>query len=70
MTYEALQQQLHRVPVEYLADVANFLDLLKFKIVVQSKSQPHRTRQLGGYEGQIVIHDDFDDLPSGFEEYS
>ena len=26
-------------------------------------------RKLGGYEGQIKIADDFDDIPEGFEEY-
>ena len=69
ITHETLQQRLNHVPLEYLSDVADFLELLKFKIVVQSGTHQKHVRRLGGYEGQIIIADDFDETPEGFEEY-
>ena len=69
MSYEVLEQQVRTIPEEYFPEIMNFLDLLKYKILVQQqqKTKPHR--KLGGYEGQIKISDDFDEIPEGFEEY-
>ncbi|MCH5291572.1 MAG: DUF2281 domain-containing protein [Treponema sp.] len=68
MSYEALEAQIRAIPEEYFPEVADFLDSLKCRILArQQTARPRRT--LGGYEGQIKIADDFDDMPEGFEEY-
>ena len=69
MSYEALASQIRTIPEEYFPEVANFLDLLKYKILVLQQGSSHPLRKLGGYEGQIKIADDFDEIPEGFEEY-
>ena len=69
MSYEVLEQQIRTIPEEYFQDVVNFLELLKFKILVQQQKKKRPLRKLGGYEGQIKIADDFDEIPEGFEEY-
>ncbi len=69
MSYEVLEQQIRTIPEEYFQDVVNFLELLKFKILVQQQKAKRPLRKLGGYEGQIKIADDFDEIPEGFEEY-
>ena len=69
MSYDALVQDISALPQEYFPEVAHFLELLKFKIMVQTHKQPHSPRQLGGFEGQIKIADDFDETPVGFEDY-
>lgn len=69
MSYETLEAQIRAIPEEYFPEVANFLDLLKHKILARQQSLAPSHRKLGGYEGQIKIADDFDDIPEGFEEY-
>ena len=69
MSYEILEQQIRTIPEEYFQDVVNFLELLKFKILVQQQNTKRHLRKLGGYEGQIKIADEFDEIPEGFEEY-
>ena len=69
MPYEALERQIRSIPEEYFPEVASFLELLKYKILVQQQNPHHPLRKLGGYEGKIKIADDFDDIPEGFEEY-
>lgn len=69
MSYELLEKQIRSIPEEYFSEIAGFLDLLKYKIMVQQQKSSRPLRKLGGYEGQIKIADDFDDIPEGFEEY-
>ena len=69
MSYDALVQDISTLPKEYFPEVAHFLELLKFKVMVQTHQQPPSLRQLGGFEGQIKIADDFDDTPADFEDY-
>ena len=69
MSYEVLEKQICTIPEEYFPEVANFLELLKYKIIVQKQQNVRPLRKLGGYEGQIKIADDFDDIPEGFEVY-
>ena len=69
MSYEVLEQQVRTIPEEYFPEIMNFLDLLKYKILVQQQQKSKPPRKLGGYEGQIKIADDFDEIPEGFEEY-
>lgn len=69
MSYETLTNQIRTIPEEYFPEVANFLDLLRYKILVLQQGSPRPLRKLGGYEGQIKIADDFDEIPEGFEEY-
>ena len=69
MSYEVLEQQVRTIPEEYFPEIMNFLDLLKYKILVQQQQKAKPRRKLGGYEGQIKIADDFDEIPEGFEEY-
>ena len=68
MNYDVLEEQIRTIPEEYFPEVFNFLELLKFKIIVQQKKK-RSLRKLGGYEGQIKIADDFDEIPEGFEDY-
>ncbi len=68
MSYEILEAKLKSIPEEFFDDVANFFDLLEYKIKVQQEAN-QKIRKLGGYEGQIKISDDFDEIPEGFEEY-
>ena len=63
MTYEALENQIRTIPEEYISEIAGFIDLLKFKIIVQQQGGIRPLRKLGGYEGQIKIADDFDESP-------
>ena len=35
----------------------------------QNEKEHRSPRQLGGFEGQIKIAADFDEIPEGFEEY-
>ena len=67
MSYDVLEKQIRTIPEEYFPEVLNFLELLKFKILVQQKKE-RPLRRLGGYAGQIKIADDFDEIPEGFEE--
>ncbi|MBR5965455.1 MAG: DUF2281 domain-containing protein [Treponema sp.] len=69
MSYETLENQIRAIPEEYFSEIANFLDLLKYKVVAQQQSSSRPLRKLGGYEGRIKIAADFDDIPEGFEEY-
>ena len=69
MSYEALEKQIRTIPEEYFSEIAGFIDLLKYKIMVQHQNNARPLRKLGGYEGQIKIADDFDEIPEGFEEY-
>jgi len=69
MSYELLEHQLRTIPEEYFPEIMNFLDLLKYKILVQQQQKSKPLRKLGGYEGLIKIADDFDEIPEGFEEY-
>ena len=69
MSYDVLIRQMRTIPEEYFPDVANFLELLKYKIMVQKRKEHRSPRQLGGFEGQIKIAADFDEIPEGFEEY-
>ena len=69
MSYEALEKQIRTIPEEYISEIAGFIDLLKYKIMVQHQNSVRPLRKLGGYEGQIKIADDFDEIPEGFEEY-
>ena len=69
MSYEFLEKQIRTIPEEYISEIAGFIDLLKYKIMVQNKGTVRPLRKLGGYEGQIKIADDFDEIPEGFEEY-
>lgn len=69
MSYEALANEIRTIPEEYFPEVAHFLDLLKYKILVLQQGSARPLRKLGGYEGQIKIADDFDEIPEGFEEY-
>ncbi|MBP3709439.1 MAG: DUF2281 domain-containing protein [Treponema sp.] len=69
MPYEVLEKQIRTIPEEYFPEVSNFLDLLKYKILVQKQHAVKPLRKLGGYEGQIKIADDFDKIPEGFEDY-
>ena len=69
MSYEVLEKQIRTIPEEYIPEVINFLELLKYKIIVQKQQSARPLRKLGGYEGQIKIADDFDEIPEGIEEY-
>jgi hypothetical protein len=69
MNYEALEQQIREIPEEYFPDIENFLELLRFKIIVKNQNLERPKRKLGGYEGLLKIADDFDEIPEGFEEY-
>ena len=69
MSYEALEKQIRTIPEEYISEIAGFIDLLKYKIIVQQQNKSRPLRKLGGYEGQIKIADDFDEIHEGFEEY-
>ena len=69
MSYEVLEKQIRTIPEEYISEIAGFIDLLKYKITVQHQGSVRPLRKLGGYEGQIKIADDFDEIPEGFEEY-
>ena len=69
MSYEVLEKQIRTIPEECFPEVFNFLELLKYKILVQQQKTARPLRKLGGYEGQIKISNDFDAIPEGFEEY-
>ena len=69
MSYDALEKQIRAIPEEYFPDIVNFLDLLRFKILIQQQNTSRPIRKLGGYEGKIKISEDFDEIPEGFEEY-
>lgn len=69
MSYEALEQQIREIPEEYFPEIENFLELLRYKIIVHNQKSVRCKRKLGGYEGMIKIADDFDEIPEGFEEY-
>lgn len=69
MSYEALEAQIRTIPEEYFPEVAHFLDSLKERIMAHQEPPAHPRRKLGGYEGQIKIADDFDQIPEGFGEY-
>ena len=69
MTYDVLTQKIREIPEEYLPEIENFLDLIRYKIIVLDRMTEPRKRKIGGYEGMIKIADDFDEIPEGFEEY-
>ena len=70
MPYAVIEEKIKAIPEEYFSEVARFLDLLSYKIrAEQAKKTEQPVRKIGGYEGQIKIAPDFDDIPEGFEEY-
>ena len=69
MSYEVLEKQIRTIPEEYFPEIAGFLDLLKYKIIVRQNRTGRPLRKLGGYEGQIKLAEDFDEIPEGFEDY-
>ena len=65
MPYEMLERQIRAIPEEYFPDIAQFLELLQYKIIAQSKmateTQIRPRRKLGGFEGKIRIVDDLEE---------
>lgn len=47
MSYEVLEKQIRTIPEEYFPEVANFLELLKYKIIVQKQQNVRPLRKLG-----------------------
>ena len=45
MSYETLEKQIRTIPEEYISEIAGFIDLLKYKIMVQRQGslRPLRT---------------------------
>ncbi len=69
MSYTALEEKIKQIPEEYFAEVANFLDLLQYKIRAETKSEPKPKRQFGILKGKIWMSDDFDAPLEDFKEY-
>ena len=68
MPFSALEEKLKQLPEAYFIEVASFIDSLQSKILAEQNSKKPK-RQLGGYEGQIWIADDFDAPLEEFKEY-
>lgn len=74
-----LQQQVMReaelLSDEDLAQVIQFMEFLRFSKsgkpladIQQTNSKKYRTR--GGFSGQVILADDFNETPECFKEYT
>lgn len=70
MSYTTLEQKLRRIPERDFAVVSSFLDfLLTAPATVQEKTPHMPVRQLGHWNGQLWMADDFDDTPDCLKDY-
>ena len=76
MAYELLEKELRDLPKANIADVLQYIQFLKFKLLnAENNPNPatagrkHSERKLGVLQGKFVMADDFDDTPDCFKEY-
>lgn len=76
MTYELLEKELKDLPESNIADVIEYIQFLKFKLLKDENNansaiteRKHPERTLGILQGKFVMADDFDETPDCFKEY-
>lgn len=76
MAYELLEKELEDLPESNIADVIEYIQFLKFKLLKDENNigsaiaeRKHPERKLGILEGKFVMADDFDETPDCFKEY-
>lgn len=76
MAYELLEKELKDLPESNIADVIEYIQFLKFKLLRDENStgsaivgRKHPERELGILQGKFVMADDFDETPDCFKEY-
>lgn len=73
MSYELIERKIKTLPEEYLYEVSNYIDLLRYKIYVLEGTVdapiPNPKRRFGILKGKIGMTADFDETPPEFAEY-
>ncbi len=76
MAYELLEKELKDLPESNIADVIEYIQFLKFKLLRDQNNtdsaiveRKHPERKLGILQGKFVMADDFDETPDCFKEY-
>lgn len=76
MAYELLEKELKDLPESNIADVIEYIQFLKFKLLKDENNtdlaivkRKHPERKLGILQGKFVMADDFDETPDCFKEY-
>lgn len=77
MAYELLEKELKDLPESNIADVIEYIQFLKFKLLKDENNtdsaiakRKHPERKLGILQGKFVMADDFDETPDCFKEYN
>lgn len=76
MAYELLEKELKDLPESNIADVIEYIQFLKYKLLRDENTtnsttaeRKHPERKLGILQGKFVMADDFDETPNCFKEY-